>query len=74
MVALLVTFAAVADDADVCAVVVQWSQASLNTSHQQLDHKLVCVCDLESVLCVLGGSRGVGVPAWQWPLLPSRRG
>ena len=31
----------VADDVDLCAVVVQWSQASLNTSHQQLDRKLV---------------------------------
>ena len=33
--------AAVADDVDLCAVVVQWSQASVNTSHQQLDRKLV---------------------------------
>ncbi len=33
--------AGVADDVDLCAVVVQWSQASLNTSHQQLDRKLV---------------------------------
>ena len=33
--------AGVADDVDLCAVVVQWSQASVNTSHQQLDRKLV---------------------------------
>ncbi len=33
--------AGVADDIDLRAVVVQLSQASVNTSHQQLDRKLV---------------------------------